>query len=70
MAEILVVEDSPDQAALVAALLEGAGHKVRPVAGGEAALERIAESARIWSITDLVMPGMNGLELVGEVRKR
>ena len=68
MAEILVVEDSPDQAALVAALLEGGGHKARLVGNAQTALERIASTRPDLVITDLVMPGMNGLELVGEVR--
>lgn len=70
MAEILVVEDSPDQAALVVALLEGAGHEARLAGGGEAALERIRKVRPDLMITDLVMPGMDGLTLVGEVRKR
>lgn len=70
MAEILVVEDSPDQAALVGALLESAGHDARSVSDAESALERIARVRPNLVITDLVMPGMDGLALVGEIRKR
>lgn len=68
MAVVLVVEDSPDQAALVAALLESAGHTARLAENAETALERVAESRPDLVVTDLVMPGMDGLELVEAVR--
>lgn len=68
MAEILVVEDSSDQAALVAALLGSAGHAVAAVDRAAAALESIAEKRPDLVVTDLVMPGMSGLELVESVR--
>jgi len=70
VAVVLVVEDSPDQAALVGALLESAGHSALLVDGAEAALELIAESRPDLVVTDLVMPGMDGLELVEAARSR
>lgn len=68
MAEVLVVEDSPDQAALMAALLEAAGHATRSASSAEAALEKIERHRPDVVVTDLVMPGMDGLELVEAVR--
>ncbi|MFQ5526481.1 MAG: response regulator [Thermoanaerobaculia bacterium] len=70
MAEVLVVEDSPDQAALIAALLEAAGHATRSTGAAEAALEKIDSHRPDLVVTDLVMPGMDGLELVEAVRAR
>ncbi len=70
MAEVLVVEDSPDQALLIAALLESAGHATRVAEDGAAALEHIGEVRPDLVVTDLVMPGMDGIELVEAVRAR
>ncbi len=70
MAEVLVVEDSPDQAALITALLEGAGHATRAAGTAEIALEMIEDHRPDLVVTDLVMPGMDGLQLVEAVRAR
>ena len=45
------------------------GHAVTVAAGGEQALERIAEKRPDAVVTDLQMPGMSGLDLLAEIRK-
>ncbi len=70
MALVLVVDDSADQSLLVTALLEEAGHAVTAVASGEEALAAIERHAPDLLLTDLIMPGMDGLELVETVRTR
>lgn len=70
MARVLVVEDSPDQARLIASLLQAAGLDAEVVSSGEAALEAMAHRTPDVVATDLIMPGLNGLEVVEEVKKR
>ena len=67
---ILVVDDQPIMREVLAQILEDAGHEVRVSAGGIEALREMAETAFDVLVTDLVMPGMDGLELIGEVRRR
>ncbi len=64
MADVLVVEDSPDQAALICALLAPSGHTTRQARGGRQALEEVGRERPDAVVTDLMMPGMDGLELV------
>ncbi len=70
MPSILIVEDSPDQAQTLAALLKGAGFETRTARDGLTALERIAQKRPDLILTDLIMPRMNGLELVENVTKQ
>src|SRR5262249_14382261 len=64
------VEDSRTQAAEIACLLEDAGHGVETAAQGEDALALIARAMPDAVVTDLVMPVMNGLQLVEAVRRQ
>lgn len=71
MPTILVVDDSSVDRRLVGGLL--AKHteaKIEYAMQGLEALERIEQSPPDLVLTDLVMPGMNGLELVGAIRSR
>jgi CheY-like chemotaxis protein len=69
MAQILVVEDSPSQALQIQLLLQDAGFDVETAPGGREALAAIKRHAPDVVLTDLQMPGMNGLELVEAVRR-
>ncbi len=70
MSRILVVEDSHSQSVLLKGVLEAHGFEVTIVAEGIAALEAISRQPPHVVVTDMLMPGMNGLELVEQVRKR
>jgi len=64
---ILLVEDNEEVGAFAEHLLAELGHEVRRVRSGEQAL-RLAESERFDAVfTDVVMPGMSGLELAGRL---
>jgi LmbE family N-acetylglucosaminyl deacetylase/CheY-like chemotaxis protein len=66
----LVVEDDPDVALLVKTLLERrAGCEVVVAEDGHVAIERIATLAPDIIITDIEMPGIDGLALLAEVRR-
>lgn len=69
MARILVVEDSPTQAAQIAALLENADYETEIATDGAAAMQAVAPRPPDLILTDLHMPNMNGLELVESVRQ-
>ena len=65
MAKILIVEDSPEERDLFAAMLETAGrHEIKTAASGESALRMIAEEHVDLLLTDFVLPGLDGLQLV------
>ena len=68
MAHVLVIEDSPDQARLIAGLLESGGFSASVASSGEEALERIASEPPDLVATDLIMPGLNGLEVVERIK--
>jgi hypothetical protein len=67
---ILLVEDEPDVRALTWDLLELEGYEVTAVADAERALEAAAASPPDLLLTDVVMPGMNGIDLAAELARR
>ncbi len=69
---ILIVEDEVALRKLVRRVLEGDGKRVLDAADGRAALQVLEREGGAVDllITDVVMPGMNGPELVEEVTRR
>lgn len=65
---VLVVDDEPDIRYLLAVTLELVGYVVVEAAHGYAALEQVRSSQPELVITDLMMPGMGGAELVKRLR--
>jgi CheY-like chemotaxis protein/anti-sigma regulatory factor (Ser/Thr protein kinase) len=68
MFKILVVEDSVTQATQIRFMLEEAGYACRLASDGVEALEQLQTAPPDIVLTDLRMPNMDGLELVGRVR--
>lgn len=66
---ILVVDDEPDMAATFRELLAGDGDHVEIANTGTDALQRFESEKYDLLVTDFAMPGMNGLELMKEVKK-
>ena len=65
---ILIVDDNPDAAHTLTALLRMAGHETFKAAGGEEAL-RIGEREQPdAALLDIGMAGMSGYELAGRIR--
>lgn len=70
MANVLVVEDDVHIKRVVCMWLERQGHEVRGAVNGAQALELIEAEAPDVLITDVNMPGLDGLELLAELEKR
>lgn len=68
--KILVVDDEPDTVASTALLLQAWGHIAYTASNGEEALEVVAREKPDIIVLDLVMPGMNGFELVKRIREK
>ena len=67
---ILVVEDEAVIRATVAEALEARGARVVEASSGEDAWARLLEGGFDAVVTDHLMPGCTGLELVGRLRAR
>jgi signal transduction histidine kinase/CheY-like chemotaxis protein len=67
---VLVVDDDGDTRALLRQALAGEGWAVAEAAHGRAALDRLAEAPADAIVLDLMMPEMDGFELVAELRSR
>ena len=65
---ILVVEDDPDIAQLVHLHLRDTGYDVDVAQDGQAGLQQALAGSYDLIILDLMLPGMNGLELCRKLR--
>ena len=71
MPTVLIVDDSPVDRRLAGRLLENETDlQVQYAQHGAEALEKMGQSIPDVVLTDMVMPNMDGLELVAQVRKR
>ena len=59
-----MVDDEPDQRFLLRRIFERAGHEVSDAGNGAAALQAVLESAPDLVVTDVMMPVMDGVELI------
>lgn len=66
---ILVVEDDPIQRRQIARVLAAEGYEVLLASSGNEAVRLLAEWQIAMVLTDRKMPGMNGTELLGYVKK-
>ncbi|MEO1792619.1 MAG: response regulator [Cyanobacteria bacterium J06629_19] len=66
---ILVVDDNPDLRAYVSSVLQRQGYQVRTAEQGAAGLESATSHKPDLIISDLMMPGVNGLEMIERIRK-
>src|SRR5512135_1375507 len=68
--KFFIVDDDPDTLALVSRLLTDAGHEVIVRSSSTVALRDIPEAMPDCVITDVMMPVMDGLELMRELRAK
>jgi two-component system, NtrC family, response regulator HydG len=66
---ILVVDDDADMRELAHDVLKDRGHQAVPVGSGEEALRSLAEGDYAVVLTDLRMKGMQGLELLAQIKR-
>ncbi|WP_448381173.1 response regulator transcription factor [Gloeomargarita sp.] len=69
MSTVLVVEDSVPQREMIIGLLQENGLTVMAASNGKEALACLQQGIPQLVITDVVMPVMNGYELIRELRK-
>jgi two-component system OmpR family response regulator len=65
---ILLVEDDPEIRAPLADFLEGKGYRVHQAASAEAALQLLTQHSVELALLDVMLPGMDGLELCRRLR--
>lgn len=69
MGKILLVDDDQSARVTLSIALKSDGFSVEIVDSGLEALQRIGEGAYDWVISDVNMPGMNGIELVQRIQE-
>ncbi len=69
MANILVVEDNPDNMKLFTTILRLKGHVVRELPDGEGLLAQLAEERPDLVLMDIQLPGRDGFALLEEIRQ-
>jgi CheY-like chemotaxis protein len=67
--EIMIVDDEPQVAEVLATSLQRQGHRTTVVHSGREALDRIKAGAYDALFLDVSMPGMNGLDVMAELRR-
>lgn len=69
MAAILLIEDNAELLAQIHVALESDGHAVRAAADGNAGLELLTQQSFDLVITDILMPGLDGIEVLKAIRR-
>src|ERR1041384_6054517 len=65
---VLVIEDHPDQRELLAIVLQREGYRVVTAANGIEALEKLSTETVNIALSDIMMPKMDGFELINRIR--
>lgn len=68
MARILIVDDTADMRELLKNIVELAGHQIVEAESGRAGLERFTAQPADLVMTDIIMPDMDGNELIAKLR--
>jgi PAS domain S-box-containing protein len=68
--QILLAEDNPINALLARELLRKRGHHITEVGSGEAALDALGETRFDLVITDIHMPGLDGIQTARRIREQ
>src|ERR1022692_3717006 len=67
---LLVVDDDPSIHELIGAMLAGKGWELDRADNGEDALARLAAHSYDLVLSDILMPGMDGLTLLGHIDRK
>ena len=70
METVLIVDDEKNYPPILGAVLEEEGFEALTAASGQEALQRLGEADVDIVLTDMKMPGMDGIELLEEIKKR
>lgn len=66
--QVLIADDHPANRMVLETLLQKAGHRVTAANDGEAVLDAVSMSDYDLVIVDLHMPGINGLDMIRQMR--
>lgn len=69
MSLVLIIEDDPTQRLLASSILRSAGHEVLEATDGAQGLEMAQVGLPDVVVCDVMMPGMNGYQMVAALRK-
>ena len=69
MANILIIDDEKDVRVVLKEVLRRAGHDVTLAANGREGLEKLAAEGADVVVTDVIMPGINGVAMVQQIRE-
>jgi DNA-binding NtrC family response regulator len=70
MANVLVIDDERVIRDVIVEILEDDGHDVLGVATAEEGVNRLDDDALDLVVSDLLLPGLSGLDLLVEVQRR
>ncbi len=68
LSQILIIDDEPHNREALSLLLSGAGYQVETAHSGEDALKIMAKTPFEVVITDLFLPGVNGIDILKKVK--
>ncbi len=69
MGRALVIDDQPNMRRLITKILTGMGHEVIEADNGLDGLARYKEHHPELVVTDIIMPGMEGIETIMQLRR-
>ena len=70
MAHILLIDDDEDIRFILETFLTGAGHTIDSAENGKAGLQLVGQNHYDLVITDIIMPEMDGLEVVTAITQK
>jgi CheY-like chemotaxis protein len=66
---VLIVDDDPDTQTILTKLLGFMNWQTQVASGGEEALVCVSEHPPVLIMLDIMMPGMNGIETLGALKR-
>ena len=69
MARILVIDDEGSVRLAIRKLLEGSGHEVTEANSGKSGIELYRQDPSDAVVTDIFMPGKDGLDVIRDLRE-
>ena len=70
MARVIVIDDQEPIRRIVRTALERAGHEVFDAGDGELGLQLLERHAADVVLSDIFMPGMDGIQMLRQIRKQ
>ena len=69
MKKVLIVDDDAELRSTLSEILKGAGYHIDEASSGKEAIEKIVSKDFDIALLDLMMPKMNGIETLTELKR-